>query len=92
MNKPILKNVLYALLMAAVLLVFIGVYLCVIKAGIPYQDQTIEMQIKWQAYYTAGTYNLCCGMVIGAIAAVGLILTRVFENIKGDKSINNGVN
>ena len=81
MNKSIIKTALYVLLMAGILIILIGAYLCVIKAGIPYQDQTIEMQIKWQAYYTAGTYNLCCGMVIGAIAAVGLVFTRIFENV-----------
>lgn len=60
-------------------LIAIGAYLCVIKAGLPYQDPTLEMQIKWSAYHTAGIYNLYCGAFVELAALICAICKRIFK-------------
>ena len=39
-------------------------YHTVVKGGIPYQDPTVEMQIRWQAYHFAGECNIRTGIFL----------------------------
>lgn len=73
------KCVFSAVLLAGVLLFLIGAYLCMVKAGIPYQDPTTEMTIQWTVYNIAGEYNLKCGAVTILIGIVGMISTQVWK-------------
>lgn len=36
-----------AVLLAGIIMLFTGIYYCVIKAGIPYQDPPLELQIQY---------------------------------------------
>lgn len=71
-----MKSILHSLLLSGILLLVIGAYLCIVKAGLPYADPTLEMQIKYSAYYTAGTYNLFCGAIMTAASIAGLIISN----------------
>ena len=73
------KCICSAVLMAGVLLLLIGGYLCMVKAGIPYQDPTIEMTIQWSAYNMAGEYNLKCGTVMMLIGIIGMISAHIWQ-------------
>lgn len=53
---------------AAVLLA--GLNFIFVKAGIPYQDPTPEMTLRWTAYFQAGIITL--RWAIGLLAAGGL--------------------
>ena len=75
-----IKYVCLAVLIAGVMLSLLGVYLCMVKAGIPYQDPTEEMALQWAAYHTAAEYNGKCGVVMILAGIVGMIGTRLWIN------------
>lgn len=54
-------------------LIALGAYFCIIKAGIPYQDPTPQMQEYWQYYYDLGCKLIFCGGFLFSGGAVGLI-------------------
>lgn len=61
-----------------------GLYYYIIKAGIPYQDPTVEMQIKYSAYMGTGEIlkNLgICMCVIGiAVGVLKGVMKRKLKN------------
>ena len=60
-----------AVLLAGLIILAIGLYYAVLKAGIPYQDPTVEMQIQYAVNHEIGgvlstvgvTLVLCGGIV-----------------------------
>lgn len=46
-SKSYLRQIINAILLAGIIILFTGVYYCVIKAGIPYQDPPLELQIQY---------------------------------------------
>lgn len=42
-----LYQVVNAVILSGIILMFLGTYYCVIKAGIPYQDPPLELQIQY---------------------------------------------
>lgn len=72
----------HAALLAGVIMLVIGLYHLVIKAGIPYQDPTLEMEIQWVVDWRVGKILAINGLVF-AIAG-GLL--RLFILIAGKKS------
>jgi len=46
-SESCLCQIINAILLAGIIILFIGAYYCVIKAGIPYQDAPLELQIKY---------------------------------------------
>ncbi len=42
-----LRQICNAIVLAGIIILFIGLYYLIIKAGIPYQDPPIELQIKY---------------------------------------------
>lgn len=42
-----LRQTINAVLLAGVIMLFTGAYYCVVKAGIPYQDPPLELQIQY---------------------------------------------
>ena len=69
--KNILCQIINAVIIAGVILFLIGAYYCVIKAGIPYQDPPLELQIQYAVnmgigeILTKGGFltALCAGMI-----------------------------
>ena len=83
MNKAtyILKQVFNAVILAGIIILCIGLYYAVIKAGIPYQDPPLELQIKYAVNAGIGDELTKDGFWIALLGCVmriciGLILKR----------------
>ena len=74
-----LKNLCLSLLGAGVIVLFIGVYFVMFGAGIPYQDPTAEMTIKWLANDLAGTLCLKCGGLVFMIGLLAYFIARLVK-------------
>ena len=48
--KNILCRICNSAILAGVIIFFIGAYYCVIKAGIPFQDPPLELQIQYAVH------------------------------------------
>lgn len=59
-----LCQIINAAILAGVILIFMGLYYCVIKAGIPYQDPPLELQIQYSVNMRIGEILLGNGFVI----------------------------
>lgn len=71
-------------ILAGVFLFFIGLYYWMIRAGIPYQDPSIELQIQYAVDMKVGTVLLRNGLVVmigGGIIRLflGLLLKRYLK-------------
>lgn len=78
MNKKIrlLKTVSLAFILAGVIILLIGVYYLVVKAGIPYQDPPLELQIKYAVNTGIGDELFKDGLIVTALGLLGRILSR----------------
>lgn len=73
----ILCQTVNSVIMAGVIVLFIGLYYSVIKAGIPYQDPPLELQIKYAVNMGIGETLIGKGFVIalcGGIIRIFLVL------------------
>ena len=64
------------------IIILVGIYYLVIKAGIPYQDPPLELQIQYTVNMTTGrelfkTGVLICG--VGLIGRIAFLLTDRFR-------------
>lgn len=67
-----------AVLFAGLIILVLGLYYAVIKAGIPYQDPTAEMQIQYAINYGIGSILLKMGAALALIGGiVRLVLWQV---------------
>lgn len=74
MDTKIYKYILQALnavVLSGIILIFIGSYYCVVKAGIPYQDPPLELQIQYiidmrigEILLKKGLFMTICGGVV----------------------------
>lgn len=68
-----------SVILAGIILLFIGLYYSVIKAGIPYQDPPLELQIQYAVNTRIGEILLGNGFVIaiwGGVIRVCMVLLR----------------
>jgi len=76
--KRVLTRLSPAMVLAGGILVLIGVYFLVCKAGLPYQDPTPEMTIRYSAYWMAGTITFEWGAALAVLGgAAKLICTHM---------------
>lgn len=75
------KSVACSAVLAGIIVALIGLYFWMFKAGLPYQDPTTEMTIRWMAYNFAGKTCLSYGTVISLIGVIGLAFLN-FHNRK----------
>lgn len=75
-GKKWLKTWTIAAALAGVIIVLLGVYYIVIKAGIPYQDPTPELQMKYAVNMEIGDSLLKVG---GLIFIIGILLRAVLN-------------
>lgn len=76
-----------ALILVGIIIWVIGFYYSFFKAGIPYQDPTQELQIKYEIYYNIGKIFTKIGSITtvcsGIICAVLLLIKlKYFLNLK----------
>ena len=83
MKEKTRYGLLNSLILASVILFFMGLYYWMIKAGIPYQDPTLEMQIQYTVDMRIGEILLRNGFMIaicgGIIRLIFLIIELVWK-------------
>jgi len=77
----ILCQTVNSVIIAGVIILFIGLYYSVIKAGIPYQDPPLELQIEYAIHMGIGETLVGKGFVIAVCGGtlrliLGLVLKR----------------
>lgn len=75
--KQKINLILDAVIIAGIIILFIGLYYSVIKAGIPYQDPPLELQIQYEIHAKIGDILTGSGFKIalwGSIVRLGLHL------------------
>ena len=75
----ILKSILLGLIFAGVIMLVVGLYYQEIKAGIPYQDPTEEMQLQYTIYWKIGEELMYDGFMIGSTGIVLRIIVFIVE-------------
>lgn len=70
----ILCQAVNSVIMAGVIVLFIGLYYSMIKAGIPYQDPPLELQIKYAVNMEIGEILTGKGFVIAICGGIVRII------------------
>ncbi|SDB13351.1 hypothetical protein [Butyrivibrio sp. INlla16] len=85
MNKlrNIVKSIFHSLIIAGVVILTIGMYYWVIKAGIPYQDPPEELRIQYAVNMGIGDELIKDGAIISIAGVIG----RVIVYLIGKKSV-----
>lgn len=68
--KHILYSITNAFIIAGMIILFIGIYYAVIKAGIPYQDPPLELQIQYAINAGIGDVLTGCGFTITIFSGI----------------------
>lgn len=77
-----LYQVVNAVILSGIILMFLGTYYCVIKAGIPYQDPPLELQIQYIVNMKIGETLLKNGLLmILCSGSVRLVLVWRAKNM-----------
>lgn len=66
-----------SVILAGLLLFFIGLYYWVIKAGIPYQDPTLELQIQYAVNMGIGNILVRSGLVVAICGGIIRLLVEM---------------
>lgn len=72
-----LCQIVNSVILAGLLLFFIGLYYWVIKAGIPYQDPTLELQIQYAVNMGIGNILVRSGLVIAICGGIIRLLVEM---------------
>ncbi len=76
--RNILCRLLNAIMGAGIILLFIGAYYWMIKAGIPYQDPSLELRIQYEINLRIGEILLGHGFVLTVSGGlIRLLLGRI---------------
>lgn len=79
MNKKLIhvfREIGNAVLTAGLIILVIGLYYLVIKAGIPYQDPTVEMQIQYAINDGIGSVLSKAGFILALCGGIGCVVVR----------------
>ena len=74
-----------AVLLAGLIILVIGLYYLVIKAGIPYQDPTVEMQIQYAIHHGIGSVLSKVGVILALCGGIAWLVSRRVEHDRIDK-------
>ncbi len=69
-SKYIIFQMLNAIIIAGVIILFIGLYYSVIKAGIPYQDPPLDLLIQYEVNAGIGDVLLGSGFKIAVCSGI----------------------
>lgn len=74
--RNIFRKISIAVLLAGVIILVIGLYYLVIKAGIPYQDPTVEMQIQYAIHHGIGSVLSKTGLILAVCGGIACLVSR----------------
>lgn len=79
--KNIFRQICNAAILSGLIILFIGLYYLVIKAGIPYQDPPLELQIKYAVNMEIGNVLLKTGAIVFLLSGIlRLLLLRLLKS------------
>lgn len=79
--KNIFRQICNAAILSGLIILLIGLYYQAVKAGIPYQDPPLELQIKYAVNMGIGNILLKTGTIIFLISGiVRLLLLKLLKN------------
>ena len=81
MNK--MKSLMTSFIIAGLIMLIIGLYYLVIKAGIPYQDPTVEMQIQYSINMGIGDTLTLTGFILSVFGLICRIVTGIISKKRG---------
>lgn len=64
-------------ILAGIVILFIGIYYCVLKAGIPYQDPPLELQIQYAINMGIGGILVKDGFLISICGGFARLLFKL---------------
>lgn len=76
-NEPYLCQAINAILLAGIIILFVGAYYCVIKAGVPYQDPPLELQIQYAINMGIGEMLVKDGFLISIGGGIARLLFKL---------------
>ncbi len=76
-SESYLRQAVNAILLAGIIILFIGVYYCVIKAGIPYQDPPLELQIQYAINMGIGEILVRDGFLISICGGITRLIFKL---------------
>lgn len=79
-NSSRIFQAINAVILAGIFILFIGVYYCVIKAGIPYQDPPLELQIQYAINMGIGKILVKDGFQIFLCGGIARLLFKMKKN------------
>ena len=82
MKEKTRYGLLNSLILAGVILIFMGLYYWMIKAGIPYQDPTLEMQIQYTIDLRIGEILLGNGFLIAVCGGIIRLILKLIKLIR----------
>ena len=78
----IIKSILNGIIISGMIILAIGLYYLIIKAGIPYQDPTEELGLQYAINMGIGETLIVNGLLVFILGLVGRIITFVFGRKK----------
>lgn len=72
-----LRQTINAVLLAGMIILFIGVYYCVIKAGIPCQDPPLELQVQYAVNMGIGEILVKNGFLICICGGIARLIFQL---------------
>jgi len=76
-SESYIRQTINAILLAGIIILFIGAYYCVMKAGIPYQDPPLELQIQYAINMGIGEILVKDGFLISICGGIGRFLFKL---------------
>ena len=80
--QMLIEEAVGAVLLSGAILFLIGLYYAMFKAGIPYQDPPLELQIKYEINMGIGSTLLKTGAPLILAGVIGLIVSIVIRKKK----------
>lgn len=80
--RNILCLIINAVIIAGFIILFIGVYYFMIKAGIPYQDPPLDLQIQYEVNARIGSILMKAGFKIALFGSIIRLILRLIEKRK----------
>lgn len=79
------RQIINAVILAGIIILCTGMYYCVIKAGIPYQDPPLELQIQYAVNMGIGSILVVEGFLISICGGIVRCLFRRRRRGRYDK-------
>ena len=76
-TESYIRQTINAILLAGIIILLIGIYYCVIKAGIPYQDPPLELQIQYAINTEIGNTLIKEGFLISICGGIARWLLKL---------------